>query len=284
MTKNGPTDLKVSNPGEKRWNRKDEASHHGSSLVHWKEVPHWQQDNQHILGSYRRPSGSYTRSFASLLYIHNESVNIYTHLIPALASIPGAYILYRLSQPRYARATSSDVIAFTCFFIGAALCLGMSATYHTISNHSPRVNKLGNQLDYVGIVLLITGSFVPSVYYGFWCDPCLQRIYWTMVGLMQSYGNIELKVADMLFWSWLHCRFSDAEVPDSNLETFSSWDVCFDGTFCSLSSAAWFETVRSSADEKADWTFVASPTRCTVYIGSWYLCGISHRSPLMSFP
>ena len=59
--------------------------------------------------------------------------------------------------------TSSDIIAFTFFFAGAIVCLGMSATYHTISNHSQLVNKLGNQLDYVGIVALITGSFVPSV-------------------------------------------------------------------------------------------------------------------------
>ena len=151
------------------------------SLVQWSDLPHWQQDNQHIRGSYRRASYSYYKSFASWGYLHNESVNIYSHLIPALLSLPSAIVLHQVLQPRYERATQSDVLAFIFFFLGATLCLGMSATYHTISNHSPTVNKIGNQLDYLGIVLLIAGSFVPSIYYGFWCDPKLQMTYWTMI-------------------------------------------------------------------------------------------------------
>jgi adiponectin receptor len=158
-----------------------EMSGHWYSLVKWDEVPHWQQDNHHIHGSYRRPSGSYQRSFASLFRIHNETVNIYTHLIPGLAALPGSFALYTILQPRYVQATKTDVFAFSFFFLGAAACLSMSAIYHTISNHSPRVNKLGNQLDYVGIVLLISGSFVPSIYYGFWCNATLQKLYWAMV-------------------------------------------------------------------------------------------------------
>ena len=160
----------------------DEHSlHRRHSLVGWEDLPHWQQDNHYIIQHYRQASNSYLRSFGSLTYFHNETVNIYTHLVPALLSLPSAALLYKLLQPRYELTGSEDVVAFGCFFIGAALCLGMSATYHTISNHSPVVNRLGNQLDYVGIVLLITGSFVPSVYYGFWCNPLLQRTYWIMI-------------------------------------------------------------------------------------------------------
>jgi adiponectin receptor len=159
-----------------------ETPGHWYSLVGWDEVPHWQQDNCYIHGSYRRPSGSYQRSFASLFRIHNETVNIYTHLIPGLAALPCSFALFKNLQPRYAQATRGDVLALSCFFLGAAACLSMSAIYHTISNHSPRANKLGNQLDYVGIVFLISGSFIPSIYYGFWCDATLQKIYWAMVG------------------------------------------------------------------------------------------------------
>lgn len=150
------------------------------SLVKWDDLPHWQQDNHYITGSYRRVSNSYLKSLGSLTHWHTETVNIYSHLIPALLSLPSGFALYRILGPRYEQATKADVIAFSCYFLGVALCLGMSATYHTISNHSPIVNKIGNQLDYVGIVLLITGSFVPSVYYGFWCDSVLQDVYWTM--------------------------------------------------------------------------------------------------------
>jgi adiponectin receptor len=36
-------------------------------------------------------------------------------------------------------------------------------------------------VDYIGIVLLIVGSFVPSIFYGFYCHPIMQRVYLTMI-------------------------------------------------------------------------------------------------------
>ena len=79
--------------------------------------------------------------------------------------------------------SSADVFAFACFFLGATACLSLSVMCHAMINHSPSINKFWNQLDYVGIVALITGSFVPSVYYGFRCEPALQRLYWSMASL-----------------------------------------------------------------------------------------------------
>lgn len=150
-------------------------------VLHWDELPHWQRDNHHIHTGYRPASFSFLGSFQSLGYLHNETVNIYSHLLPAMLSVPAAYQLYRALAPRYQTAADSDLAAFGCFFAGAAFCLGMSATYHTISNHSPTVARIGNALDYIGIVGLIVGSFVPSVFYGFYCVPELQHCYWTMI-------------------------------------------------------------------------------------------------------
>ncbi|KAL2827059.1 hemolysin-III related-domain-containing protein [Aspergillus cavernicola] len=150
-------------------------------LVHWDDLPHWQRDNYHIQTGYRPASYSFLGSIQSLTYIHNETVNIYTHLLPSLLAVPAAIQLHRVLAPRYETATHGDIYAFGCFFSGAAFCLGMSAFYHTISNHSPIVARIGNTFDYIGIVGLIVGSFAPSVYYGFYCVPELQQLYWSMI-------------------------------------------------------------------------------------------------------
>lgn len=153
-------------------------------LLHWDELPHWQRDNQHILSGYRPASFSFLKSFQSWTYVHNETVNIYTHLLPCFVTVPASLYLYSSLSSRYETATHADVVALSCYFAGAAFCLGMSATFHTISNHSPLVARIGNAFDYVGIVGLITGSFIPSVYYGFFCSRRLQVIYWTMISVI----------------------------------------------------------------------------------------------------
>jgi adiponectin receptor len=145
------------------------------------ELPIWLQDNPSIHTGYRSPSNSYRKSFHSLSYLHNESVNIYTHLFGSLAFLIISILVFRSIASGYSTSTSEDVWVFACFFAGAIACLGMSATYHTISNHSHAVAKWGNQLDYVGIVALIWGSFVPIVFYGFQRNPELITRYWAMV-------------------------------------------------------------------------------------------------------
>lgn len=149
--------------------------------VLWHEIPHWLQDNHYIISGYRAPSNSYKKSFASVGNLHNETVNIWTHLLGAAMAATTASIMYISIRPRFEMANAQDVLVFACYFLGAFLCLGMSATYHTISNHSEAVQKLGNRLDYIGIVVLIWGSFIPAIYYGFSLEPKLIRLYWSMI-------------------------------------------------------------------------------------------------------
>ncbi len=155
-------------------------------LLRWYELPAWlQESNEFILDHYRPPSYSYLRSFQSLFYMHNESVNIHTHLL-------GSFLFSFISLTVYAielhSVSAADICVFGCFFLGAVICLAMSAIFHTISNHSPGVAQFGNQLDYIGIVFLITGSFIPSVYYGFYCDLSLQHLYWCMVSQLALFS------------------------------------------------------------------------------------------------
>lgn len=152
----------------------------------WGDLPPWRRDNAYIHSGYRPTSNSYLLSLSSILHIHNETVNIWTHLLGAAGFSAGGLILYRAAAARYASATDGDRLVFACFFAGAFLCLGMSATYHALTNHSAAVAKWGNKLDYTGIVLLIVGSYVPAMYYGLFCHGEMMAWGLGMVSLFLS--------------------------------------------------------------------------------------------------
>lgn len=150
-------------------------------LLSFHELPEWHQDNEYILHGYRPISGSAQVSFRSWLYIHNESVNIYSHLIPAIVLLLGEWYILEYLTTRYSRTTSADHFVFVFFLLTAVICLGLSATYHTLMNHSYAIEQLWLRLDLVGIVVLILGDFISGIYMVFWCEPLQRKIYWSMV-------------------------------------------------------------------------------------------------------
>ncbi|KAL5615672.1 uncharacterized protein BROUX77_001509 [Berkeleyomyces rouxiae] len=150
-------------------------------VIHWNELPDWRKDNAFIHTGYRATSNSLHACFRSLSYLHNETVNIWSHLVGSIGFVLIAAYLYAVIAPRYATASPVDIVIFGAFLSGAVLCLGMSATYHALSNHSRLVAKWGNKLDYTGIVFLIVGSYVPALYYGFYCDVALRTLYTIMI-------------------------------------------------------------------------------------------------------
>jgi adiponectin receptor len=158
-------------------------------LLLWDDLPHWRRDNAYITSGYRQSKASYLHTFSSLGHLHNESVNIWSHLLGSLAALTGSVYLYTIVHPRYDSATDYDVLAFACFFAGAVLCLGMSATYHALTSHSEAVARWGNKLDYSGIVLLIVGSYVPTLYYGFFCHPTLMKLYLSVVSMARVHNH-----------------------------------------------------------------------------------------------
>lgn len=150
-------------------------------LVTYDEIPAWYRDNEYIRDGYRPVSGSAWLSFASWFYIHNESMNIYTHLFPAIAFLLGAWYVVDYLHSNYTDVTAVDSLMLVFFLLTATTCLGLSTTYHTLINHSFAVETFWLRLDFIGIVLLTVGSFVSGIYVAFWCEPVQRRTYWTMV-------------------------------------------------------------------------------------------------------
>ncbi|KAI0642645.1 HlyIII-domain-containing protein [Trametes meyenii] len=131
-----------------------------------------------------RATASWRACAASVFgYLHNETVNIHSHLsgavlfVALLATFPSVYFSH------YESTTWADMAVFLIFLCSAIFCLFSSAFYHTFSVHSPEVAGRCNALDYAGIVVLTVGSFFPCIYYGFFCDPHYQAFYLSGISL-----------------------------------------------------------------------------------------------------
>ena len=151
------------------------------ALQTYDQMPMWHQDNEYIRSGYRRETNSARQCFASWWYMHNETANIFSHLIPAIISMLCGMMLFPFFNSYYPTSTTADKLVFAFFLLAAAICLGLSATYHTLMNHSSSVSDLWLRLDYVGIVILTLGDFVSGICLIFYCEPALQRVYWRIV-------------------------------------------------------------------------------------------------------
>ncbi|KAF0474621.1 putative hemolysin-III channel protein Izh2 [Gigaspora margarita] len=154
-----------------------------SLLCNFGDLPLWLQDNRDILKGYRRPTFSYFKCAESLFYVHNESVNIWSHLVGAIAFIFLGFITYDYVLSHHPSIIWWDVAVFYIFLMGAMICLGLSSTFHTFCCHSEKACAQWSRCDYIGIVTLIVGSFYPMIYYGFYCHNKLKIFYLTLITL-----------------------------------------------------------------------------------------------------
>jgi adiponectin receptor len=61
-----------------------------------------------------------------------------------------------------------------------------------------QIHSICNKLDYIGIVAMIVGSFLPMLHYGFYCHPHLQLFYSALIlslGSMAIYTVLARKFA-----------------------------------------------------------------------------------------
>lgn len=152
-------------------------------LVSYDEIPDWYQDNPYIRHGYRPVLQSARACFSSWSYVHNETLNIYTHLVPAavLLVIGLSYVLIRLSG-----RSSDDIGVAVALLVCAVGCLSFSSLYHTLMCHSRSIEAFWLRLDFIGIILLILGSFISGIYVGFWCETLQRRIYFSMMGSLAA--------------------------------------------------------------------------------------------------
>lgn len=154
-------------------------------LFYYHELDDWQKDNHYIRAFYVKETSSFLKSFQSLFYLHNESVNIYSHLLPAFL------ILYFLISFLLRKIITSENLVLFQFGFGAYVCFSLSAYFHLFKSHSPRVCKFGNQCDYFGIVVMITTSLVSITVLAFDDTP---KLKFGFVFLFTTLGALCTKV------------------------------------------------------------------------------------------
>ncbi|MCJ1244285.1 hypothetical protein MMC30_001483 [Trapelia coarctata] len=169
-------------------------------LLHWDELPEWQQeDNTLIETGYRPATASILECIQSWFYLNNETgkyahiqvsmkttltrggtVNTFSHLVGAVLFYTLPTLLHTTLSSRYTTSTPGDLAVFALYLFGVAACFSLSVAFHTIASHSKRLFDIGIQLDFQGIVILMWGASAPMVYYTFYTEPKLQKIYWSV--------------------------------------------------------------------------------------------------------
>ncbi len=149
-------------------------------LISNKQVSRW-YSQPFIRTGYRPVKHSVQFCFESLVYLHNETVNIYSHLAPAVIAFALAFFVSRYFAIHFPNASREDRLVFEIYLSTCVICFTISSLYHTLLCHSQHFFNLWVRIDYVAILLQILGSFIPGIYLGFYCEPGLQILYWSTV-------------------------------------------------------------------------------------------------------
>lgn len=132
--------------------------------------------NPFILSGYRF---GYTAKMClrSVFMVHNETGNVWTHLLGFLFFIwLGCFSFLNIVEEDW-----SHRLIFLVYIIGNLTCMGSSTVYHLMGCHSEHVMHSTVNVDYFGISAIMTASFLPPLYFVFTCWPTLQLLYMSQV-------------------------------------------------------------------------------------------------------
>lgn len=137
-------------------------------------------------------------------------MNVWTHVIGALLFVFVMFLLYAIPHEQFfgdaltVNTTSSimriikDEVDSTIhasntpvprwpilvFLMCAYRCLRGSAVYHGFYCVSFLVENIVQTLDYCGVTILVTGSYIPIIYYSFYCYPTYMKLHLIIVVIL----------------------------------------------------------------------------------------------------
>lgn len=185
-------------------------------LLSFHELPDYMKDNEYVV-KYYRAEWPFKQALFSLFQWHNETINIWTHLLgfvlfACLTVVNASHvseavdlfgifrtfpkgpgtntshdsnsIFMNMTKPVELKHLSHEGIdqaaarwPFYVYLSGSMYCLLSSTICHLLCCHSRHANIWLLRMDYTGITTMIITSFFPPIYYIFQCQPLWQIIY-----------------------------------------------------------------------------------------------------------
>lgn len=161
-----------------------ESSDEVWKACHFEKLPPWMRDNNYLIFGYRPELKTFQRCFHSIIRVHTETGNIWTHLIGSVMFLVITIMFYTTPFCHDCKNDMPfmDKLIFLVFLLGAMTCFSCSMLFHTVSCHSPRVSNLFSRVDYCGIAVMIVASVIPVLYFGFYCQFYTRLVYSTIIG------------------------------------------------------------------------------------------------------
>ncbi|KAF2683489.1 adiponectin receptor protein 1 [Lentithecium fluviatile CBS 122367] len=159
-------------------------------LIRFEDLPEPWQVNPNIRSGYRFCDGHWA-CIRSIMSIHNESCNIWSHLLGIFLVLGVAFHFYPQHMNFHASSTA-DVFIASLFFFAAIKCLLCSCTMHTMNSIAHR-GLLARYacVDYTGISLLVGASIMSVEYTALYCEPISQIAYMAFTAVL-SVGGVYL--------------------------------------------------------------------------------------------
>lgn len=153
---------------------RNECDHGGYRLYNFEETPTHLR-SYFVLTGYRVYL-TYEECIRSGLRLHNETMNIWTHIVAWLIFIFLTIDTF-YNRPFNMDIPTMDYYMIILFFISAQLCFLFSSIFHLFLCHSKETYVKFAQLDYNGISIFIGGCMISSCYFGYYCFPTWQMVY-----------------------------------------------------------------------------------------------------------
>ena len=76
---------------------------------------------------------------------------------------------------------SADAAAVALYYLCVVMCFVLSTAFHTFSDHSAHMHRFGNELDHLGIVLVMWGTGISGAYFALKCHQTWRTVYFLAV-------------------------------------------------------------------------------------------------------